>query len=49
MVTDLQAILDPSVPKPSTLTARHAAAVDDEDFFDQPEFCDDKINNDTDG
>ena len=64
IVTDLQAILDRSVTKPSTLTARHMAAVDDEaevsedqaedgegedDFFDQLESCDDKIDDDTDG
>jgi len=63
IVTDLQAILDPSVTKPSTLTARHTTAVDDEqelsenqaedkegedDFFNQPEFSDDKIDDDTD-
>ena len=56
IVTDLQAILDPSVAKSSNLTARHITAGEqrsedqaengegEDDFFDQPEFSDDETD-----
>jgi hypothetical protein len=64
IVTDLQAVLDPSAAKPSSLTARHSTIVDEgdefsegqtedgegeDDFFDQAEFSDDKVNDNADG
>lgn len=58
IVKDLQAILDPSVARPSNLIPRHTTITDEElseggegegDFFDQPEFSDDKLDDDADG
>jgi len=60
IVTDLQAIIDPSVARPSNLIPRHTTAVDEEeelseggegedDFFDQSEFSDDKVDDNADG
>lgn len=60
IVKDLQAILDPSVVRPSNLIPRHTTITDEEeelseggegegDFFDQPEFSDDKLDDDADG
>ena len=57
IVTDLHAILDPSVAKSSSLTVHHTAVEEDDsedqgdedEFFDQGEFSDDQVDDDANG